>query len=387
MFAAQRSQQEEETMLKQMKAYAAGAVAATVLGGTAMFAADAAAQQSHRMRLQTVIPASADEFKMLQKFSQRVDAMTGGRLKIEVLPDGAVVATAEVLDAVDKGLVESGFAWTHYWTGKHPAATLFGSPAAGSGLGMDQMAWLSWFMEGGGKELYREMWDQHLKVNLVGFMVQPVGPEALGWFKEPIKSVADLQKRRFRTPPGIPGAIYKEMGVSAVFLPGAEIIPSAQRGVLDGAEWCCPVTDVAYGFHQVFKHYYLQGLHQNTVNADIYINKNFWNKLPKDVQAIFEGAANASLMESIAYRIRANALALIELKAKHGVQVHDTPADYFPAYMAAAKRVYADTAAKNPFFKKVLDSQTAFAKDVVPYWLSIQKLNTAVAEAYLKDAK
>lgn len=374
-------------MMRTMKTYAAGAAAAAMLTGSALFAPDAAAQQSARMRLQTAVPAAADEFKMLQKFSQRVDAMTNGRLKIEVLPDGAVVGAFEILDAVDKGLVESGFAWTHYWSGKHPAAMLFGSPSGGSGLGMDQMAWVSWFLEGGGKELYREMWDQHLKVNVVGFMVQPVGPEALGWFKEPIKNLDDLRKKRFRTPPGIPGAIYKEMGVTAIALPGGEIIPSAERGVLDAAEWCCPVTDLAYGFHRAFKHYYLQGLHQNTVNADIYINKTFWNKLPKDVQAIFEGAALASLTESVAYRIRANALALIELKTKHGVQVHDTPPDYFPAFMAATKKVMEENAAKNPFFKKVLDSQAAFAKDVVPYWHSIQKLNTSVSDAYLKGAK
>jgi TRAP-type mannitol/chloroaromatic compound transport system substrate-binding protein len=351
----------------------------------AMFAAipDAAAQSS-RMRLQTAVPAAADEFKMLQKFSQRVDAMTNGRLKIEVLPDGAVVGAFEILDAVDKGLVESGFAWTHYWSGKHPAAMLFGSPSGGSGVGMDQLAWVSWFLEGGGKELYRELFDQHLKVNVVGFMLQPVGPEALGWFKEPIRNMADLQKRRFRTPPGIPGAIYKEMGVTAIALPGAEIIPSAERGVLDAAEWCCPVTDLAYGFQRAFKYYYLQGLHQNTVNADIYINKNFWNKLPKDVQAIFEGAALASLMESVAYRIRANALALQELTSKHGVQVMETPPDYVPAFMAAAKKVYAEQAAKNAFFKKVLDSQTEFARQVVPYWTSIQKLNHSVGDAYVK---
>jgi TRAP-type mannitol/chloroaromatic compound transport system substrate-binding protein len=363
-------------------------VAAVSCGiAVAMLAAaprDASAQQSFKMRLQTAVPAAADEFKMLQKFSQRVDAMTAGRLKIEVLPDGAVVGAFEILDAVDKGLVESGFAWTHYWSGKHPAAMLFGSPSGGSGLGMDQMAWVSWFLEGGGKELYRELFDEHLKVNVVGFIVQPVGPEALGWFKQPIKNMDDLRKRRFRTPPGIPGAIYKEMGVTAIALPGAEIIPSAERGVLDAAEWCCPVTDLAYGFQRVFKYYYLQGLHQNTVNADIYINKNFWNKLPKDVQAIFEGAALASLMESTAYRIRANALALIELKTKHGVQVMETPPDYFPAFMAAAKKVMEENAAKNAFFKKVLDSQAAFAKDVVPYWVSIQKLNTSVADSYLK---
>lgn len=364
-----------------MRRAAAIALAAVLLPGLAW------AQQSFRMRLQTAVPAAADEFKLLQRLSQRVDAMTGGRLKIEVLPDGAVVGAFEILDAVDKGLVESGFAWTHYWSGKHPAAMLFGSPSGGAGVGLDQLAWVSWYLDGGGKELYRELFEQHLKVNVVGFVVQPVGPEALGWFKEPIRSLDDLRKKRFRTPPGIPGAIYKEMGVTAIALPGAEIIPSAERGVLDAAEWCCPVTDLAYGFHRAFKHYYLQGLHQNIVNGDIYINKTFWNRLPKDVQAIFEGAAIAHMMESTAYRIRANALALVELKAKHGVQTHDTPSEYFPAFMAAAKKVMEENAAKNAFFKKVLDSQAAFAKDVVPFWVSIQKLNTSVGEAHLKGSR
>jgi TRAP-type mannitol/chloroaromatic compound transport system substrate-binding protein len=360
------------------------ALTAAVFAAALSIASHEATAQSARMRLQTAVPAAADEFKMLQKFSQRVDAMTGGRLKIEVLPDGAVVGAFEILDAVDKNLVEAGFAWTHYWSGKHPAAMLFGSPSGGSGLGMDQMAWISWFLDGGGKALYQELFDQHLKVNVVGFIVQPVGPEALGWFKEPINSLADLRKRRFRTPPGIPGAIYKEMGVTAIALPGAEIIPSAERGVLDAAEWCCPVTDLAYGFQRAFKYYYLQGLHQNTVNADIYINKNFWNKLPKDVQAIFEGAALASMMESQAYRMRANALALHELTSKHGVQVMQTPPEYVPAFMAATKKVMEENAAKNAFFKKVLDSQAAFARDVVPYWVDIQKLNTSLGEAYVK---
>jgi TRAP-type mannitol/chloroaromatic compound transport system substrate-binding protein len=359
-----------------------------ILAATALAAAvQASAQQSFRMRLQAAVPAAADEFKLLQRFGQRVDTMTNGRLKIEVLPDGAVVGAFEILDAVDKGLVESGFAWTHYWSGKHPAAMLFGSPSGGAGVGLDQLAWVSWYLEGGGKELYRELFDQHLKVNVVGFILQPVGPEALGWFKEPIRSLDDLRKKRFRTPPGIPGAIYKEMGVAAIALPGAEIIPSAERGVLDAAEWCCPVTDLAYGFHRVFKHYYLQGLHQNVVNGDIYIHKAFWNRLPKDVQAIFEGAATAHMMEAIAYRIRANALALAELRSKHGVQTHDTPAEYFPAFMAAARKVMEENAAKNPFFKKVLDSQAAFAREVVPFWVSIQKLNTSVGDAALKGTR
>jgi TRAP-type mannitol/chloroaromatic compound transport system substrate-binding protein len=371
-----------------MKGFGRSAVLGLGVGLAAMLAAPTeVAAQGQRMRMQTAVPAAADEFKMLQKFSRRVEAMTNGRLRFEVLPDGAVVGAFEIMDAVDKGLVESGFAWSHYWSGKHPAGMLFGSPSGGAGLGLDQLAYMSWYLEGGGKELHKEWFEQHLKVNVVGFTIQPVGPEALGWFKEPIRSLDDLRKRRFRTPPGIPGAIYKEMGVPAVAMPGAEIIPAAERGVLDAAEWCCPVTDLAYGFQRAFKYYYLQGLHQNVVNADIYVNKNVYAKLPKDVHAILEGAAEMSMADALAYRIRANALAMIELQTKHNVQFMDTPADYAPAFMAATKKVLEAEAGKNPFFKKVLDSQAAFARQVMPYWVSIQKLNAQLGEEYVKTLK
>jgi TRAP-type mannitol/chloroaromatic compound transport system substrate-binding protein len=340
----------------------------------------AAAQQTYRMRLQTAVPAAADEFGLLKKFADRVQKMSGGRLRIELLADGAVVGAFEILDAVNKGLVEGGFAWTHYWSGKHPAAMLFGSPSGGAGTGMDQWAWVSWYLDGGGKDLYREMFQDQLKVNVVGFVLQPVGPEALGWFKRPINNMDDFRKVRFRTPPGIPGAIYKEMGIAAVALPGAEIIPAAERGVLDAAEWCCPVADQAYGFHRVFKYYYLQGLHQNIVNGDIYINGDFWKKLPADLQAVVEGATLASIAESTAYRIHANAVALKKLKEEQGVKVMETPADYFPAFREATRKVMEQQAASNPFFAKVLNSQKQFAETVVPYWVQIQKLNVFVAE-------
>ena len=137
---------------------------------------------------------------MLNEFAkdvQRSDQRRGP--VIEVLPAGAVVGVKETLDAVDAGLVEGGFAWTHYWSGKHPAAMLFGSPVAGAGVGIDNIAFISWFLYGGGKELYDRLWTE-MGVNIKGFMLQPVGPEALGWFKEPINSMEDFRKYRFRTP-------------------------------------------------------------------------------------------------------------------------------------------------------------------------------------------
>ena len=173
------------------------------LAAAAMIASSPALAET-KIRVQSVIPSKADEVHMLNEFAKDVSDLTNGEVVIEVLPAGAVVGVKETLDAVDAGLVEGGFAWTHYWSGKHPAAMLFGSPVAGAGVGIDNIAFMSWFLYGGGKELYDQLWDE-MGVNVKGFMLQPVGPEALGWFKEPINSMDDFRKYRFRTPPGIPG--------------------------------------------------------------------------------------------------------------------------------------------------------------------------------------
>ncbi|MGI9408891.1 MAG: C4-dicarboxylate ABC transporter substrate-binding protein, partial [Hyphomicrobiaceae bacterium] len=219
----------------------ATAVASTV-ALAALLSPGAAEAKSVTIRIQSVIPAKADEVHMLKEFGKDVSDLTNGEVKIEVLPAGAVVGVKETLDAVDKGLVEGGFAWTHYWSGKHPAAMLFGSPVAGAGVGIDNIAFVSWFLYGGGKPLYDQLWKE-MGMNVKGFMLQPVGPEALGWFKEPIKSMADFRKYRFRTPPGIPGQTYKDIGVASVAMGGGDILPALQSGKIDAAEWCCPKPD------------------------------------------------------------------------------------------------------------------------------------------------
>ena len=145
------------------------------------------------LKCQTVINAKGDEARMLKRTLQNVTDLTGGSLKFELMPAGTVVGVKETLDAIDKGLIHCGFAWTHYWSGEHPAAMLFGSPVAGGGVGLDNIAFLSWFLHGGGKELYEQLWDE-MGRDIKGFMVQPMGPEALGWFKEPINSMDDFRK-------------------------------------------------------------------------------------------------------------------------------------------------------------------------------------------------
>ncbi len=333
------------------------------------------------IRVQSVIPLNADEVTMLRAFTKDVSDLTDGQVTFEILPPGAVAGVDETLDAVDQGLVEAGFAWTHYWSGKHPAATLFGSPAAGSGVGLDNLAWVSWYLYGGGAPLYDRLWGE-MGVNVKGFILQPVGPDALGWFRKPINSLADFQGLRFRAPPGIPGQIYNEIGVAAVALPGGEILPALESGALDAAEWSGPKPDSVFGFQKVLKHYYLQGLHQNVVNADIYINGDVWKKLTRLQQKAVEVAANASLIKAHSYRIIENGRALKDLVEKDGVQLHDTPPDFLAAYAAAAQRVFEGHAAGNAFFKEVWDSQRAFAQVAIPFWASAQKANAGITGAY-----
>ncbi len=356
------------------------------LGAAAAALTASMASAEVRIRVQSVIPSKADEVTMLKEFAADVAALTNNEVIIEVLPAGAVVGVRETLDAVDKGLIEGGFAWTHYWSGKHPAAMLFGSPVAGAGVGIDNIAFLSWFLYGGGKELYDELWVE-MGVNIKGFMLQPVGPEALGWFKEPINSMDDFRKLRFRAPPGIPGQTYNDIGVAAVSMGGGDILPALEKGVIDAAEWCCPKPDSVFGFQKVLKHYYLQGLHQVVVNADIYINGDVYNSLTPLQQKAIEVAANASLIKSLSYRIYENGKALKKLVEEDGVILHDTPADYFTEYMAAAKATLEKNAAENAFFAKVWQSQKDFAAIAVPFWAGAQTSNAKLGQAFADTLK
>ena len=315
-----------------------------------------------------------------------VTTLTGGSLKFEIMPAGAVVGVKETLDAVDKGLIDCGFAWTHYWSGDHPAAMLFGSPVAGAGVGIDNIAFLSWFQYGGGKELYDQLWSE-MGRDIKGFMLQPVGPEALGWFPKPIKGMDDFRTYKFRTPPGIPGQTYKDIGIASVAMGGGDILPALQAGTIDAAEWCCPKPDLVFGCYKVLKHYYLQGLHQVVVNADFYMTGKTYNGLTDHEKKSLEVAANASLAKSLSYRIYENGKALAELTTKHGVILEDTPSDYFVEYMAAAKATLEKNSAGNAFFKKVWDSQKAFADIAVPFWSGAQMSNAKLGMAHAATLK
>ncbi len=358
-----------------LKALAIGAVALSVTTG-------AWAQQ--KIRMQTAVPSASIYFELLKRYADRVDKMSGGKLKIEVLPDGAIVPAFEILDAVDKGIVEAGYAWTHYWSGKHPAAGLFSNPMAGAGVGLDQLSHVAWLYEGGGNKLLEKLYTDVLKLKIVAHMVQPMGPDPLGWFKRPIKDVADFKTMKYRSPPGITGEIFKEMGIAAVAMPGGEIVPAAERGTIVAAEWIGPADDRNLGLHTVWKNYYLQGLHQSTDVGEILWNRDWYNKLPPEQKAILEAASMASIGETYTFNVWRNAQAIVELREKHGVQILDTPKEFFPEFIKATNTVLERYAAKDAFFKEVLDSQRNFAKTVVPYWTKINDLYSQLGNAALE---
>ena len=358
-----------------------------VLGTVVVLGFMTVSAKAKTLKCQTVLNAKSDEARLLkEEFTDRVTELTGGSLKFEIMPAGTVVGGKETLDAIDKGLIDCGFAWTHYWSGEHPAAMLFGSPVAGGGVGIDNLAFLSWFNAAGGKELYEQLWVE-MDRDIKGFMLQPVGPEALGWFKEPITSMEDFRKYRFRTPQGIPGQTYKDIGIASVAMGGGDILPALEAGTIDAAEWCCPKPDSVFGFQKVLKHYYLQGLHQVVVNADFYMNGTTYDSLTDHEKASLQVAADASLMLTLSDRIYENGKALRMLTEEAGVILHDTPTDYFSEYMAAALATLNKNAEENEFFNEVYTSMKEFADIAVPFWSGAQISNAKLGMAHAATLK
>jgi TRAP-type mannitol/chloroaromatic compound transport system substrate-binding protein len=338
----------------------------------ASFPSQAANDKVYKFTVQTVVPTSSLYYQLMLKFGKEIDTMSAGRLKADILPAGAVVPTFQELDGVSNNVVQGAFSWANYWTGKNSAFVLFANVPPDTGL--DQASMLAWISRGGGEALYNELLHDVMHLKVKAFMMQPMGPDPLGWFKQPIGNMEEFAKFKYRAPPGIPGQTYKDMGVAAVALPGGDIVPAAQRGVIDAAEWIGPADDRNLGLQKIWKYYYLQGLHQQTDVGQLILNEDFWNSLPPDLQEIIRVGVRATVADSIDSSIYDNAMALKELEEKDHVVVRDTPADYYPKFIASSNKITKEYAEKSPFFKKVLDSQIAFAKSVYPYHKRVLEL-------------
>jgi len=336
----------------------------TALAAVLGFMAPAAAQQVKNLKFQSTWPASLTLQDNFRYFTERVDKLTGGSLKIEALAAGQIVPPFEILDATHRKVIDGGHGISYYWVGKNKAATLFSNTPAGI-AGMDHMDFLGWIYEGGGLEMWWEFYQKELKLNVIAFPILPSSPQALGWFKRPIKNLADFKGMKCRQT-GIVAEIYQRMGMQTVNLPGGEIVPSAQRGVIDCAEWVGGIEDLRLGLPQVWKYHYTPGMHESASIGELIINLDVWNGLTAQQQEAIRSAVTETFMRWGVKWQKQNADAIEEMRTKYGTQILRTPPEILIAFLKAWDEIAAEESAKNPFFKKVLDSQRAYASKVIP---------------------
>ncbi|MDA0983426.1 MAG: TRAP transporter substrate-binding protein [Proteobacteria bacterium] len=322
------------------------------------------AQAQTTLNMQATWPASLTLYENFLYFADKVNKISGGALKINAMPAGQVVPAFEVLDATHKKVLDGAHAWSGYWVGKNKAAILCtGGP--GGTFGMDMIDALGWMHHGGGIDLCNEFFQKELKLNVHWIPILPSGPQAFGWFKRPIRNLADFKGMKCRQT-GMAAEVFQKMGMTTVNMPGGEIIPAAQRGVIDCAEWIGGEEDRRLGFHNVWKYHYTPGMHENVTIGEVLINGDVWRALSPAHQELMKTVASDTFVVWWAKWQRQNADALAELRTKHGVQVLRTPPDILKAFLKAWDRIAADEGKKNPFFKKTHDSQKAYAAMVVP---------------------
>jgi TRAP-type mannitol/chloroaromatic compound transport system substrate-binding protein len=327
-------------------AVAAGALSAPMV----------AKAQTTSLRFQSTWPAKDIFHEFAQDFAKKVNDMAGGRLKIEVLPAGAVVPAFQLLEAVAKGTLDGGHGVVAYHYGKNSALALWGS---GPGYGMDPNMVLAWHNYGGGKALLEEIY-QSLNLDVASFLYGPMPSQPLGWFKKPVAKVEDMKGVKFRTV-GLAVDMFTDMGAAVNPLPGGEIVPALDRGLIDGAEFNNASSDRVLGFPDVAKNCMLQSFHHSGEQFEILFNKTKLNALPGELKAIVEYAVQAASADMSWKAIERNSKDYEELK-KAGVKFYKTPDAILRAQLASWDKIIAKKGAENPLFKKVLESQKTFAQ-------------------------
>jgi len=338
---------------KFLAAAATGTVGAVAAG----FPMISVAQSPISMRWQSTWPAKDIFHEYAQDFASKVNAMSGGRLKIEVLPAGAVVPAFGLLEAVSKGTLDGGHGVVAYWYGKNSAVALWGS---GPAFGMDPNMVLAWHNYGGGKQLLDEIY-KGLNLDVQSFIYGPMPTQPFGWFKKPVTKVADIKGMKFRTV-GLAVDMYKDMGLAVNPLPGGEIVPALDRGLIDAAEFNNATSDRLLGFPDVAKHCMLQSFHQCSENFEILFNKKRYDALPADMKSIIDYAVQAASADMSWKAIDRYSKDYIELQEKQGVKFWKTPDAILKAQLASWDKIIAAKSAENPAFKKVLESMRTFAQ-------------------------
>ena len=333
-------------------AVAAGALSAPML---------ATAQTTTSFRFQSTWPAKDIFHEYANDFAKKVNDMASGKLKIEVLPSGSVVPAFQLLEAVNKGTLDGGHGVVAYHYGKNNALALWGS---GPAFGMDPNMVLAWHNFGGGKALLDEIYKA-LNMDVVSYLYGPMPTQPLGWFKKPIAKVADMKGLKFRTV-GLSVDIFTAMGTSVNPLPGSEIVPALDRGLIDAAEFNNATSDRLLGFPDVVKNCMLQSFHQSGEQFEILFNKTKYNTLPQELKSIIDYAVQAASAEMSWKAIDRNSKDYDEMK-KQGIKFYKTPDSVLKAQLEAWDKIIEDKGKENPLFQKVIDSQRAYAQRAIPW--------------------
>jgi TRAP-type mannitol/chloroaromatic compound transport system substrate-binding protein len=335
-----------------MKAAAAGAAA------TVAAPAIARAQAQFNWRMTSAYPPGAAFYFVgpgsATDLAKRIEAMSGGRLKIQVFGAGELIPALEGFDAVSAGTVEMNHANAYFWTGKSFAAQYFTAVP----FGLNFQGINGWLYEGGGMPLYQEVYE---RFNLVAFPCGNTGVQMTGWFKKPVEKVDDFKGLKMRIP-GLAAKVYSALGVDVRLLPGGEIFPALERGVIDAAEFVGPFQDRRLGLHKAAKYYYTTGWHETATVSELIVNKAAWGKLPADLKAIVENACAACNVVSEAWCQATNAEAMADLIKNHGVIAQPLPDPIVARLREVTGQILADAVAKDPLVKKVHESYMAYKR-------------------------
>jgi TRAP-type mannitol/chloroaromatic compound transport system substrate-binding protein len=308
----------------------------------------------------TALPGLGDTIVWI---ADNLKAASGGNIIMKVYEPGKLVPPFEILDAVSKGKVNAGYSAPAYWQGKIPSAGFFGAVP----FGPEAPEYLAWFFQGNGLELFQEMYDQS-GYNVKVLPACIIAPETSGWFSKPINSIEDLKGLRMRFA-GLGGMAMQKLGVSVSQLPGGEIFPALEKGVLDATEFSMPAIDQRLGFHKIAKYNYFPGWHQQATVMEILINKKTWNSLEESQRKLIEMVSMAGLVQSLSLTEAIQGRVIKENQEQHGVKNLYWSEQMLNAFRKAWLEVVEEQSAKDPFFKKVWEDLEAFRKEY-DYWES-----------------
>jgi TRAP-type mannitol/chloroaromatic compound transport system substrate-binding protein len=319
-----------------------------------------AATQTYNWKLVTAWPKNFPALGSAPElFAQKVEAMSGGRMKIRVYGAGELVPALEIFDAVSAGTAEIGHGAAYYWKGKVPEAQFFTALPFGMN-GREMEGWISY---GGGMELWREAYEPF---NLIPMRGGNTGVQMGGWFNKEIKSAADFQGLKMRIP-GLAADVLQRLGGVPVNIAGDSLYTSLQTGVIDATEWTSPYNDLAFGFQDIAQYYYYPGWHEPGSVIEFIFNKQLFEALPADLQAILSTAAEAvDLSMSDEFTAR-NSVALKELIEDHGVTPRKFPDDLLIQLRDISQDVIDELGQISPLSQRIHTSYRGFEANVTRY--------------------